>query len=84
LDVRSGHIAAQWAGEPGGIPGEPLFVGRPGGADEDDGVVLAHLTTAGGESVLLVLDGASLTEMARVGLPAPVAYGFHGCWLPAE
>ena len=87
LDVRAGTVCAQWVGEAGGIPGEPLFVGRPGAgaaaAAEDDGVLLFHWTNPAGSSEVVVLDAASLGEVARVGLPAPVAYGFHGCWLPS-
>lgn len=82
LDVRGGTVCAQWRGEDGGIPGEPLFVGRPGGVGEDDGVLLFHWTNPGGGSEVVVLEAAGLGEVARVGLPAAVAYGFHGCWLP--
>jgi carotenoid cleavage dioxygenase-like enzyme len=49
---------------------------------EDDGVLLFHWTNPGGGSEVVVLEAADLGEVARVGLPAAVAYGFHGCWLP--
>jgi len=81
LDVQAGTVAAQWVGEPGGIPGEPLFVARPGAEAEDDGALLFHWTNPAGRSEVVVLEAGGLGEVARVGLPAPVAYGFHGCWL---
>ncbi|KAF6266758.1 carotenoid oxygenase [Scenedesmus sp. NREL 46B-D3] len=39
MDLQQGS-ALTWH-EPGGVVGEPVFVARPGGAAEDDGVVLA-------------------------------------------
>lgn len=55
----------------------------PHSAAEDDGVVLSVLTQSDGRTALLVLDGASFEEEARVVLPYGLPAGFHGCWLPA-
>jgi carotenoid cleavage dioxygenase-like enzyme len=77
LDVQSG--AARFWREDGCYPGEAVFVRRPGGAAEDDGVVLSLvLDAAHGTSFLLVLDAQSFSEIARAALPEPALLGFHG------
>ena len=68
--------------EPGGMVGEPAFVPRPGATDEDDGAVLSIVTQADGRSALLVLDGATMQEVARATLPYGLPNGFHGCFVP--
>jgi len=76
--------------EPGVYPGEPVFVPRvsaprPGESttDEDDGVILSvGVDTRIDRSVLLVLDAASFSELARATLPAVFPFGFHGQWYP--
>ncbi len=47
---------------------------RPGSTSEDDGVVLAVVAGAHGNSFLLVLDAASWTEVARAELPYAIPY----------
>jgi beta,beta-carotene 9',10'-dioxygenase len=65
--------------EPGCFPGEPVFVARPGARDEDDGVLLSVVFDGSlGSSFLLVLDAATLTELARARAPHHIPYGFHG------
>jgi carotenoid cleavage dioxygenase-like enzyme len=62
---------------------EPVPVVRPGGDAEDDGVVLATaLDTGRDRSYLLVFDAATLDELARVVLPHPEPFGFHGRYFP--
>ena len=73
----------RWGPIPGHWPSEPVFVPRPGGADEDDGVLLSVVidsTTGEGASYLLVLDGATLDEVARVAAPHVVNVGLHAHW----
>jgi beta,beta-carotene 9',10'-dioxygenase len=83
IDVQSGH-AQTWT-ESETYPGEPVFVGRPGREAEDDGVLLSVvLDAAKGSSFLLVLDAATLTEVARAELPHPVLFGYHGAYLNNE
>ncbi len=76
--------------EKGSYPTEPIFVqsmnnlhGDDEIQPEDDGVILSLVTN--GEtysSFLLILDAKSFKEVARVMLPAPVPFGFHGQFFP--
>ncbi|WP_193074327.1 carotenoid oxygenase family protein [Pseudomonas sp. FME51] len=83
IDLEAGKETA-WS-EADCYPGEPVFVPRPEGEDEDDGVVLAVVLDArAGRSFLIVLDAASWTEQARFELPHPVPFGFHGNFFVAR
>ncbi|MFA4927562.1 MAG: carotenoid oxygenase family protein [Patulibacter sp.] len=65
--------------DPGAFAGEPIFVRRPDGADEDDGVLLTIvLEPARQTSSLVVLDARDLTEVARARVPHHIPFGFHG------
>jgi len=70
--------------EADGAPlGEPVFVPRPDGDREDDGVVLTvGLDRAAGRSRLYVVDGGTMTERARATLPHAVPFDFHGRFFP--
>jgi len=85
LDLATGE-SKTWR-EPGGAPGEPVFVPRGaaegGTGAEDDGVVLAFVAAPEGGSFVVVLDAREWREVARVRLPAGVPYRFHGGWMPA-
>lgn len=63
--------------------GEPVHVAGSE-REEDDGYLLtfAH-DRAEDSSYLLVLDSATLENLAEVHLPYRVPGGFHGSWLPA-
>lgn len=77
VDIDEGRVA-EWH-EPGTFPGEPVFVRRPDGTEEGDGVVLSVvLEPERGGSSLLVLDARTLTEVARAEVPQHVPFGFHG------
>ena len=81
IDVERGD-SRSWH-EDGCYPGEPVFVPRPGGADEDDGVNLSVVfDSRAGASFLLVLDSASFTERARVALPHAIPFMLHGQFDP--
>jgi carotenoid cleavage dioxygenase-like enzyme len=75
VDVTTGeHLS--WSE---GFPGEPVFVGRPGRTEEDDGVLLTVVLEPEREaSSLVVLDAATLEELARARVPHHVPFGFHG------
>jgi carotenoid cleavage dioxygenase-like enzyme len=77
VDVEDGSHRV-WE-EPDAWAGEPVFVPRPGGEAEDDGVVLSVvLDAAERTSFLVVLDAASFTEVARARAPHHIPFGFHG------
>ena len=60
-------------------PGEPVFVSRPNGESEDDGVLLV-MVLSDKSDYLSILDGRDLKEVARADLPKGVrgAFTFHG------
>lgn len=88
IDVGTG-AATVWSA-PRCLPGEPVHVAAPatpgdGGGEqrEDDGVLLSVvLDAAARRSFLLVLDAATLTELARVDAPHLIPLGFHGQYFP--
>ena len=62
--------------------GEPCFVPRPGGREEDDGWLVGWLFEAAlGVSSFAVIDARSMVELARVRLRHHVPYGLHGTWV---
>ena len=58
-----------------------MFVASPGGAAEDDGVVLAPGVDARGAAFVVVLDAGSFAEVGRATMPFATPYRFHGIWL---
>jgi carotenoid cleavage dioxygenase-like enzyme len=81
IDVNA-KTAQKWA-KAGCFPGEPIFVPRPGGQDEDDGVVLSViLDLINHTSFLLILDARDLRELARAEAPHAIPVGLHGFWNP--
>ncbi|MCA9791336.1 MAG: carotenoid oxygenase family protein [Candidatus Eremiobacteraeota bacterium] len=77
LDVEN-RTSRRWL-EDGCYPGEPVFVARPGGQGENDGVVLSViLDTNQHQSFLLVLEAGSFEELARARVPQVIPFGFHG------
>jgi beta-carotene 15,15'-monooxygenase len=80
-DTETGDVTEADAG--GDYFGEPIFVPNPEGDAEDDGaVVTVALDAAADRSRLVVLDGADLTERARVTLPHALPFAFHGRYFP--
>lgn len=60
-------------------PGEPVFVPKPGGKTEDEGVLLItvlDLNTS--TSFLLVLDAKNMKELSRTQLPHHIPFDSHG------
>jgi carotenoid cleavage dioxygenase-like enzyme len=77
VDVTNGETKS-WS-EAGCYPGEPVFVERPDGSAEDDGVILSVVLDANSErSFLLILDAHSFEEVARAEAPHHIPFGFHG------
>lgn len=83
IDVETGD-ALTWH-EPDTYPGEAVFVPRPDGGAEDDGVLLSVVLDAADErSFLLVLDATDFEELARARLPHVLPFGFHGQFFRGE
>jgi all-trans-8'-apo-beta-carotenal 15,15'-oxygenase len=83
LDLKSGERCV-WSAAPRGFVSEPLMVPRPGASAEDDGWVLCLVWNgARCASDLVILDAASLAEVAVLELPLAVPHGLHGSWSPA-
>lgn len=58
---------------------EPVFVPKPLGTSEDEGVVLSIMNDKSQNlSYLVVLDGKTFVELARAKLPAAITTSFHG------
>ncbi len=71
-----------WSAAPSGFISEPIFVPKPDSEVEDEGWVLT-LVYQGKKhtSELVVLDGKTLAEVARLGLKYHIPYGLHGSWV---
>jgi all-trans-8'-apo-beta-carotenal 15,15'-oxygenase len=83
LDLATGE-GRVWSAAPRGFVSEPLMVPRPGSSAEDDGWVLCLVWNgARCASDLVILDAASLAEVAVLELPLAVPHGLHGSWAPA-
>ena len=79
-DTETGAVAEFSSG--GDYFGEPIFVPR-GGGPEDSGVVLTVALDIDAErSRLVVIDGESFDERARVELPHAAPFDFHGRYFP--
>jgi beta,beta-carotene 9',10'-dioxygenase len=77
VDTEGGETTG-WS-EDGCSPGEPVFVGAPDSESEDAGVLLSVVFDArSGNSFMLVLDAADMSELARAEAPHHIPYGFHG------
>ncbi len=78
FDVATGAVK-KWC-EADCYPGEAIFVAAPEASTEDTGVVLSVVFDSQRDtSFLLVLDGRSFGEIARVRLPQHIIpFGFHG------
>jgi len=77
IDTHDGS-SRSWS-EAGAYAGEPVFVRRPDGSREDDGVLLSVVLDAAAErSFMLVLDASDLQEIARAEVPHHIPFGFHG------
>ncbi|XP_032359644.1 beta,beta-carotene 15,15'-dioxygenase [Etheostoma spectabile] len=65
-------------------PSEPVFVPRPNGESEDDGVVLATVINSnpGQSCFLLILDGRTLKELARAYVKVALHKDMHGFFIP--
>lgn len=64
------------------IFGEPLFVSRPQGDSEDDGVLLSVGSAKDSEtSMLAVIDARTMALIASAEVPSSIPLGFHGSFV---
>jgi beta,beta-carotene 9',10'-dioxygenase len=67
------------------IFGEPLFVSRPQGDGEDDGVLLTVGSAQDAESsVLAVIDARTMALVASAEIASSIPLGFHGSFVHKE
>jgi len=86
FDLERGTSTTRHFGAGNGV-GEPLFVPRHAGADEDEGyVVVLNYNEGRNTSAFFVLDARHLTgePLAEIRIPHRVPYGFHGNWVAAS
>lgn len=72
---------------PGRVTLEPVFVGRRGAVDEDDGWVMSYVYDANrNASDVVILDAKDFAgpPVATIQLPVRVPFGFHGGWAPDQ
>lgn len=75
--------ALVWAPPAAHTPSEPIFVGRPGSTDEDDGVLLSVVLDGTAEtSYLVCLDARTMKEVGRAECDFAIGLGFHGVHAP--
>jgi len=80
VDVRAGSASAFSDGER--VYGEPVFVARPGGSDEDDGVLLSVGASARVDtSALVIIDAKTMVLLASAEVPKAIPLGFHGSFI---
>ena len=80
LDMEDPEGTKRWI-VPEHTPSEPIFVPRPGGEEEDDGVLLTVVfDEKNAHSAMVVLDAQSMEEVARAEMPSVFPMGFHGVW----
>ncbi|XP_047206163.1 beta,beta-carotene 15,15'-dioxygenase isoform X2 [Girardinichthys multiradiatus] len=65
-------------------PSEPVFVPRPNGESEDDGVVLSSVINSnpGQSGFLVILDGRTFKEVARAYVNTELYKDMHGIFIP--
>uniref|UniRef100_A0A3Q4GSZ2 Beta-carotene oxygenase 1 n=1 Tax=Neolamprologus brichardi TaxID=32507 RepID=A0A3Q4GSZ2_NEOBR len=71
-------------GEDKCLPSEPVFIPRPNGESEDDGVVLTSVINSnpGQSSFILILDGKTFKEVARAYVNTELNKDMHGFFIP--
>jgi all-trans-8'-apo-beta-carotenal 15,15'-oxygenase len=84
LDLATGDRQF-WSAAPQGFLGEPVFVPKTEGGDEDEGWLLAMVYDASHHrSDLVILEATEVDRgpIARLHLDYHIPYGLHGSWTP--
>jgi carotenoid cleavage dioxygenase len=82
-DLNTGKSQTHEFGQ-GCYGGEAVFAPHPNGKDEDEGWLITFVYNSRSEtSELVVINAQDVTSepVARVLIPQPVPYGFHGAWI---
>lgn len=81
IDIKQ-YRMQRWY-QPDCYPAQPIFVASPDRTSEDDGILLNLLYNQSEKtSILLLLDGKTMKEVARVILDTPLPYPLHGIFIP--
>ena len=83
MDVVTRQFVSSWD-DPHCFAQEPLFVPKPDGRHEEEGVLVFACLGANQtkpETSLVILDPQKLQELARFTVPRITTVGFHGIWL---
>ena len=82
IDTVTGQATTRSFG-PGQRTHEFVFAASGPDAAEDDGVLMGFVSDLAEQtSRLVVLDAATLEDVAAVHIPARIPFGFHGTWVP--
>jgi carotenoid cleavage dioxygenase-like enzyme len=82
-DVQKGTSSSFRDGDR--VYGEPVFVGRPGAVDEDDGVLVSVGSSQRSEaSAMVVIDARTMERLASAEVPSAIPLGFHGSFILGE
>ena len=85
VDVCKGLVHDLGTRAPGQFPHELVFVPRPNGTAEDDGVLLGHvLDGPANVSSLHIIDARTLQRVANATLPLRLGEMIHGDFWPDE
>jgi carotenoid cleavage dioxygenase-like enzyme len=80
VDVTTGAVNV--FSDSANIYGEPVFVARPDGSDEDDGVLLSVGSRKYGDvSTLAIIDAKTMDLVASADVPRAIPLGFHGSFI---
>ncbi|KAJ2962600.1 hypothetical protein NQZ79_g2240 [Umbelopsis isabellina] len=88
IDTNNGDITRYH--RPGYACSEPIFVPKPGGIEEDDGVIVALANEFGEEeemvdrSHVVVLDGKTLEELGKATIGDFTPVTFHGSFVDKD
>lgn len=83
MDVETGDTLV-WRGTEQQYASEPVFVPRPDGIDEDDGLLLASVADVkdGAADFLLLVDARTMEEVGRAAIEGPLPCSMHGVFIP--
>jgi torulene dioxygenase len=81
MSSPSSSSTTKFWSKPNHTPSEPVFVPRPNGKDEDDGVLLSIvLDEQAKRSSMVVIDAKEMKEVASAEMGTVFPIGFHGVW----